>query len=309
MKILLTGASGFIGKNIISHLFKKKIQLIIIISDSIEDLFFLNLKKKFNEKLLILNKKNFFKKRYEIDYIFFLSSPSNDTISTKAFDKNYKFLKKILDYLSDQKISKFVFLSSGGVYGTNKKKKLLQEMFKHKNKKSLYAQHKIRCEELLNDYHNQYFMNICILRVFSVFGPNMDFDKYFIGNIFKHILEKSDFKIFNPNLFYRNYIYIDDLIKIIFKSLKLNSKFSIINVGNFNIRNDILYKTLIKYFNHNKVKPKIFNDKVVDYNIPNLNKQKKFLKIIFTNKNVSFHRTYKWLKQNYNTVNSVEKKV
>ena len=125
MKILLTGASGFIGKHIISYLFKKKIQLIIIVSDNNKNLFFLNLKKKFNEKLLILNKKNFFKKKYEIDHVFFLSSPSNDTISTMAFDKNYKFLKKILDYLSDQKISKFVFLSSGGVYGTNKKKKTI----------------------------------------------------------------------------------------------------------------------------------------------------------------------------------------
>jgi len=309
MKILLTGASGFIGKNIISHLFKKKKLSVIIISDNEDHPFFLNLKKKLNQKLLILTKKNFFKKKYEIDYVFFLSSPSNNTFSNKVFDENYKFLKRVLDYLSDQKISKFVFLSSGGVYGTNKKKKLLHEMFKPKNKKSLYAQHKIKCEELLNDYHNQYLINICILRVFSVFGPNMDFDKYFIGNIFKHILKKSDFKIYNTNLFYRNYIFIDDLIKIIFKSLKLNSKFSIINVGNFNIRNDILYKTLIKYFNNNNVKPKIFNNKVVDYNTPNLSKQKKFLKITFTNKNISFQRTYKWLKQNYKTINSVKKKV
>ena len=71
MKILLTGASGFIGKNIISHLFKKKKLSVIIISDNEDHPFFLNLKKKLNQKLLILTKKNFFKKKYEIDYVFF----------------------------------------------------------------------------------------------------------------------------------------------------------------------------------------------------------------------------------------------
>lgn len=299
MRILITGALGFIGKNLIKYLSKKKIKLLIIISDNPEKLFILDLKKKFNKKLLIFNKKNFFENKCLIDYVLFLSSPSNDTISTNVFYQNYKYLKKVLDYVSTQKISKFIFLSSGGVYGINKVKKLLLESSKLNNKNTPYAQHKIQCEKLLNDYHKQYLISVCILRVFSVFGPHMNFDKYFIGNIFKHILKNEEFDIKNLNLFYRNYIFIDDLIKIIFKSLKLNSKFSIINVGNFNIRNDTLYKTLSKYFKYKNLKNVILSDKVIDYNLPNLNKQKKFFKIVYTNRNESFLRTYKWLKQNY----------
>jgi len=296
VNILITGGTGFIGKNLIEYLLSKKINKLIIITNKINNSFLDSLNIK---KILIFKKNEFNKKKIKIDLVIFLSSPSNNIYSKLEYDKNILFLKNLITYIAKQKIIKFIFLSSGGVYGINKVRKKLKDNITLNKANTLYGNHKLECEELLKNYSLKLGFNYLIMRVFSVYGPYMNFDDFLIGNIIRDINLKRKLVIKSNKLIYRNFIYVNDLCKLIFKSINnLQANNLIMNVGNFNIRNDKLIKLFLKLYEYKYYDKLIFNPILFDFNIPNLKKQNSLFKLKFTDINKSLNSTKNWHKTN-----------
>ena len=123
MEIILTGASGFIGSNIVDFFIKKKILFSVITSNNNSKK---KLKKKFKNKINFFNKINPKKK-----YILLHCASPNDITSNKNFKKscngNLLYTYKIVNKIKNSNLKKIIYLSTAQVYGLNLKKNVTEK--------------------------------------------------------------------------------------------------------------------------------------------------------------------------------------
>lgn len=308
--LLLLGASGFFGKSILKHLYKKR-------------LFY---KKKFNKIIILSRKKpdnkiilNKLKKNFKINFL------NQDILRIKQFP-NVDFviycllLKNIRkDYLGVQNFSnliqklkikpKIVFTSSGAVYGKklNKNKKVREalELGKKFNfldpKKSNYAYYKIKSEEVFKKLSKKGF-KVSILRCFAFVGEDLPRNKNFVvGNFIGKILTSKKIIVKSKHTVTRSYMHQYDLADwILTILLKSKKKFDIYNVGSDDaITIHRLGKILAEKYNV-KFKSNLQKSKINDYYLPSIKKVKKIFKLDIK---------YDSLEAVFKTINSIRKKV
>ena len=137
--------------------------------------------------------------------------------------------------------------SSSSVYGANKKLPF-KEIDKTETQLSIYAATKKSTESMAHSYSNIWKIPITMLRFFTVYGPwgrpDMALFKFTKG-----IINKKKIDIYNQGKMYRDFTYIDDIVKGIsglinkapnikqFGKIKNDSlspvaPFRIINIGN-----------------------------------------------------------------------------
>lgn len=265
--ILIIGSSGFIGNNLSKHFNRKKF----------------NVKKITRKNLDIKNLtklKDYFQKiNYKITIIFCSAKTfKNEKDKKKIFSYNKSIINNIIkiNNIFENKINKFIFLSTIEIYGINKKKKI--------NEKTRV--------KLLNDYsRSKYFSELklrkniknklLILRLPGIYGKGDKF-KSTIGGIYKKIINNSPVVFNIDKLNYRTYIHIDDVCKIIGKFIYINQKNQIINLVSENYINLFeLSKIFNQYFINRKKKLnfKFYEDKKnSNYLVFNNNVLKKYIK-------------------------------
>ena len=297
--LLILGGSGFVGKAILDSFLNKK-----IIKFKVDKLIIVSrnpniLKKEFdikNNKNISLKKIDLFKttKLPLADYIIHAAEKTaNNTKGEKLFVKYHELTKKICNFYSKNKKIKFLYLSSGAVYGKMFYKKKTKESdklnFKSlKNQKKKYSKNKIKSEKYLLKKFNK--DNIIIARLFTFIGRYLPRNgSYAIGN-FLNSIEKSKaiiIKSKNSKKTYRSFLFSDDLVNCLMILLvnKNNSKTPIYNVGSEeHISIYSLTKNISKDYNlliENKEK---VTSNLLDYYVPNIQKLKKNYKNIkFTN--------------------------
>jgi len=95
---------------------------------------------------------------------------------------------------------------------------------------SNYAKAKYKSTKLLLNLYAKYSFPTTILRLYQVYGPGQDFNR-FIPLIIKGCLSNKKFPCSNGEQ-YRDFIYIDDVIEAIIRILKSNRiKGKILNIG------------------------------------------------------------------------------
>jgi UDP-glucose 4-epimerase len=227
MKILLVGASSFIGNNLFKSLSKfhevwgtyynspingpQKYSLRIDVNDPN----WLGLIPKIDYDVVIWAIQSRF-------YRFGISRYS------EIFSVNCSALQKFLDWLSNNNIKKFIYMSSGSVY----KKRKIETPFKESDAidfRSPYGVSKFIGELLCSQYAS--VTNVLITRLFTVYGPKQS-DKIIPVLIQKikngEVLSLNQGKgmVFSP-------IFISDVVDI-FSNLLISSNISnnsIVNVA------------------------------------------------------------------------------
>ena len=254
MKILITGCSGFIGFHLSLFLLKNRFEVFGI--DSMNNYYDPTLKM---DRLTILKKfKNFYFSKFDISnrrkLNFFFNKNNFDCIVNLAayagvqyslknpdvyFKTNEIGFYNLLENARIKKIKKIIFASSSSVAG-NGNFNFFKETDNTDSPISLYAATKKNNEILAHFYATHYKIKIIGVRFFTVYGPygRPDLSIYKFA---ESIQSKKKIILNNNGNHYRDFTYIDDVVKCLFKLINIdkfhnlekskNSFFQIFNLG------------------------------------------------------------------------------
>ena len=140
----------------------------------------------------------------------------------------------ILECCRIYKIKHLIYASSSSVYGLNKKIPFSVNDSVD-NPISLYAATKKSNELMAHSYSHLYNIPTTGIRFFTVYGPwgRPDMALFIFT---KSIIEGKNIDVYNYGKMMRDFTYIDDIIKGVYKIIinKKNKKFIIYNIGNNN---------------------------------------------------------------------------
>ena len=317
MKILITGAAGFIGFNFSKYLLENS-KFKILGIDNLNNYYSPKIK---NERIKLLKKnrkfkfvkldiknrkklKSIFNNRFSA--VFHFAAQAGVRYSLKNprayIESNIDGFFNILEFIRNKKIKKFYYASSSSVYGDSKKFPLKEEDII--NPKNIYGLSKKNNEEIAEFLSANNKISIIGLRFFTVFGewgrPDMLIYKYLKSIFFKN----EKFYLNNYGNHTRDFTYISDVNKILFSLLK---KKILIGHHIFNIcsNNPIkITKVLNLISSEIKSKPKIYKRKFQKADVLKThgsNKRiKKYTKIDnFTKINFAIIKTTQWYKKNW----------
>tara|TARA_B100001248_G_C27381854_1_gene457379 strand:- start:775 stop:1689 length:915 start_codon:yes stop_codon:yes gene_type:complete len=228
IKILIPGGTGFIGFHLALFLKnkgwnvhslskykpkkKRKIKGIKYIYCNVDDI------KKLENKI-----------DTHYDYIVNLSGYVDHSDKSEIISSHFNGCKNLASLFLKTKIKKFIQIGSSVEYGKIKSpqkenKKNLQKTF------SFYGKAKLMSTKFLLNLKKKYSFPVTILRLYLVYGPYQDTNRIIPFTIM-NALKNKRFKCSTGNQL-RDFLYIDDLIEIIFKILNNDkSNGEILNVG------------------------------------------------------------------------------
>lgn len=247
--VLVTGAGGFIGSNLVRALLNdKNYELILTDKNGPRN----DLTKEYETQsqlikfynLDITNRESAFDifKNHKIDTCIHLAALVNvdDSIKdpTKTMDVNVKGTINILDACSHNHIDNFVFASSAAVYGHPTKIPITEE---HQLKPiSPYGISKLLAENHVSSYMNsKKIRNTTSLRIFNVYGDDQFGNVSVITKFAKRLSIGLSPVIYGTGMQKRDFVSINDVVKAMLLSIKSmeerNDRFESASPSIFNI--------------------------------------------------------------------------
>ena len=229
-KILVTGYGGFIGSKLTDRL-EKKYDVVGVsnVKNSIPSI------TKIRKDIRKLSSNDVPK---DISHIIHLAALSDISYCqenpSECFDVNIRGTQNLLEIA--RKIgSKFLFVSTSHVYGTPIKLPINENH--PKNPSSIYASSKLAGEIISGSYAKNYGIDVSIVRLFSVYGPNSP-HHLVISRIVNQMRSSNEIKLGNlyPK---RDFVFVDDVVSAIELVTKKSSGFEVFNIGSgtsFSIR-------------------------------------------------------------------------
>ena len=228
MKLLITGGLGFIGSHLIDSLIKKNHKIKILTKtlskkDNIKNSY----KKIQIEKIDITNFQRLGKiiEKFKPDVIIHLAG---NTSHSKSFEKplddidsNAKTTLFMLEKIRQKQLKcKFILGSTFIVIG--KPKKLPVDENTTCNPTTIYGTNRLSSEYFCKIYHEVYGLNTNIFRITNSYGPREQVisKKNAVNFLIYNALKKKKITIYNNGKFFRDFIYIDDVISGINTILK-----------------------------------------------------------------------------------------
>ena len=227
--ILVTGAVGFIGSNLVKRLLNDFEPIKVIGFDSITDYYDVNLKYERLKEIESLSKewacihgsiadKTLIEKVFtenRIDVVVNLAAQAGVRYSItnpdSYIESNLIGFYNILEACRHHQVEHLVYASSSSVYGNNEKIPYSTDD-KVDNPISLYAATKKSNELMAHAYSKLYNIPSTGLRFFTVYGPAGRPDMAYFG--FTDKLVKGDtIKIFNYGNCKRDFTYVDDIVE------------------------------------------------------------------------------------------------
>ncbi len=258
MKILVTGSSGFIG----FHLSKKLLENnnIVYGIDSMNNYYDIKLKrsrhgilkkyKKFSFSKINIDNENKLNKIFNIfkpDIVIHLAAQAGVRYSIEKprvyLNSNITGTFNIIEASYKNKVKHLIMASSSSVYGSNLKTPF-KEIDKTDSQLSIYASTKKANESMAHSYSSIWKVPITMLRFFTVYGPwgrpDMALFKFTKG-----IINNKKIDIYNKGKMYRDFTYIDDIVKgIILLLNKIPNKKQLGKYKNDSLSKDAPYRVV-----------------------------------------------------------------
>lgn len=243
MKVLVTGAAGFIGSHLCEALLEKGHSVTGV--DSFDPYYAREIKEKNLRKSLDENAFHF----VEMD----LGEPAaTSALISQGWDcvihlagrggvrrsieepgayvrNNYVATFNILESMKESGVDKLVFASTSSVYG-NRKNGPFNESDSTDWPVSPYSATKKGCEVLCHTYHHLYGINTYVLRFFTVFGPRQRPDMA-IHKFVDAIVRREPIERFGDGSTVRDYTYVDDIVAGVIRAAERVEGYEIINIG------------------------------------------------------------------------------
>ena len=227
--VLVTGAAGFIGSNLVKRLFHDVKDIKVIGIDSITDYYDVNIKYERLKEIESLQR----------DWTFVHASIADKAAVEDIFTHNHisvvvnlaaqagvrysitnpdAYIQSnligfynILEACRHHEVEHLVYASSSSVYGSNKKVPYSTDD-KVDNPVSLYAATKKSNELMAHAYSKLYNIPSTGLRFFTVYGPAGRPDMAYFGFTNK-LREGKTIQIFNYGNCKRDFTYVDDIVE------------------------------------------------------------------------------------------------
>lgn len=213
-KILVTGATGFIGKALTQELENQKMSIIKVSSQDGDIADSITLEKYKDEA---------------VAHVIHLAAKTFVPDSWKNpkdfYEANFNGTLNVLDFCREKRAG-LTYISTY-VYGQPERNPIKEEDRISSN--NPYGHSKYLAEQLCEFYAQQFDVNIKIIRPFNVYGIGQK-DNFLIPHIIKQAMEEENIEVMdlNPK---RDYIYIKDLVQAIILTIKSVDKFGIYNIG------------------------------------------------------------------------------
>ena len=240
MKVLVTGAAGFIGSNLVERLLATESPIEIVGLDSVNDYYDVSIKEYRLERLERLAAEH-----PESKWVFVKGNLADRALIDSLFEENdfevvvnlaaqagvrysitnpdayiesnligfYNILEACRHSYDGGKrgVQHLVYASSSSVYGSNKKVPYSTDD-KVDNPVSLYAATKKSNELMAHAYSKLYNIPSTGLRFFTVYGPAGRPDMAYFGFTNK-LLKGGKIQIFNYGNCKRDFTYVDDIVE------------------------------------------------------------------------------------------------
>lgn len=222
IKVVITGANGYIGRNIITKLSKFNEYSINAIDLKYDQK--TKLKGVFYYKGDLLNETTTLELTKNCHVIIHLAS----VMENENSNENIIMTKNLLNACKKNNINKFIFSSTFQVYGKNSSLNCNENCLLAPI--SLYAKSKMTSELLIKDYTLKNKIQTIILRYFSVYGERC---LNGILGLVNNQKKGASLTLENDGNDIRDFVYIDDVINATFLALKKETTpgFSIFNIG------------------------------------------------------------------------------
>ena len=275
MKVLLTGASGFIGKNFLENA-PKDMEIIAVYNSSKDVEKFVKEKKLDNVRLYKydLTKKEetdalFEKIGKDIDYCIYLAGNVNIplSIASPIEDLNMNAGALINFLQSCNKIKRFIYMSSTAVYEGNTGIVTTETKL---NPKVPYCISKLACERYVKFFSSiGKIKNFTILRFGGAYGKYSE--KKFLSILLSDILhDKKEIEVYGDGTNTINITYVQDTVKALIKCLNSEKGNITCNLGQDNQTITETIKRIAKIFNKDvkiKYTPKRKDQKYITFRI------------------------------------------
>lgn len=237
MKILVTGAAGFIGMHVAKRLLEQHVEVVGI--DNLSNYYDVKLKEDRLEQLMSFPKFSFVKldlsdrigmetlfEKEQFQRVVNLAAQPGVRYSLKNpyayIDSNVVGFLNLLEGCRHTGVEHLVYASSSSVYGANTKMPFsVHDNVDHPI--SLYAATKKSNELMAHSYSHLYRLPITGLRFFTVYGPwgRPDMSPSLFVSA---ILEGRSIDVFNQGKMQRDFTYIDDIVEGIVRVLNVPAK-------------------------------------------------------------------------------------
>jgi len=252
MKVLVTGAAGFIGRAVCEKLLDGAAASVIAV-DNLNDYYAVELKQARLATLQGRERFEFIKldladwsavenlfKTHQIDYVIHLAAQAGvrySIINPHVYaQSNLIGMTNLLEACRLYPVKHLLFASSSSVYGKNAKVPFSEDD-RTDEPVSFYAATKKASEVMAHSYAHLFALPITGLRFFTVYGPwgRPDMAPWMFT---ESILNGKPIKIFNHGIMQRDFTYIDDIVEGVLRVLeRIPQKpvpFDLFNIGNNN---------------------------------------------------------------------------
>ncbi|HMQ67503.1 MAG TPA: NAD-dependent epimerase/dehydratase family protein [Ignavibacteria bacterium] len=246
MKILITGAAGFIGYHISKRLCEEGMEVLGI--DNLNSYYDIRLKE---DRLSILEKyENFsfekidladkahlmeYFKKERPDIVINLAAQPGVRYSISHPDEsvrnNINGFFNLLECCREYPVKELIYASSSSVYGNTDKIPFSVDD-NVDNPVSLYAATKKTNELMAYTYHHLYNIPVTGLRFFTVYGPYGRPDMAYFS-FSEKIMKDIPIEIFNNGDMMRDFTYVDDVTESVYRLVnkEIINEYRIFNIG------------------------------------------------------------------------------
>src|SRR5690554_4403004 len=248
MRVLLTGAAGFIGFHLARHLLDVGLEVSGV--DSLTGYYATGLKQ--DRLKLLQTHRNFSFSGIDLchrsdvealfaasnfDLVLHLAAQPGVRYSVDAphkyVESNLLAFMNVLEACRQHRVKRFVFASSSSVYG-NSQDGPFAESADTDHPESLYAATKKANEVMAHSYSRQFGLQVIGLRFFSMYGPWGRPDMAYFS-FTKKILRGELVPVFNNGEMVRDFTYIDDICNGVVSLVETVDKlpqYKVYNLGN-----------------------------------------------------------------------------
>jgi dTDP-glucose 4,6-dehydratase len=244
MRVLITGAAGFLGSHLCDRLLREGHQVVGMdnfITGNSENLAHL----AGNQKFLFIRHdvSNFIFVPGRLDAVLHFASPASPNESSPLGYINLPIQTMKAGALGTHNTlgiarannARFLLASTSEIYGDPLEHPQTESYWGHVDpigKRSVYDEAKRFAEALTMAYHRFHGLDTRIVRIFNTYGPRMHIDDgRVVPNFLQQALRLEPLTIYGDGVQTRSFCYVDDMVDGIYRLL-ISEEHEPINIGN-----------------------------------------------------------------------------